>query len=62
VRLLKLQSPLQLWLKLRWVNVVLAIVVQPVHPVKLVATVVTALMVCQASQEIVVRQPHQPQN
>jgi len=55
----KLLKPHQLWLKLRWDNVVLAIVAQPVHPVKLVVTVVTALMVCQESPEIVER-PHHP--
>lgn len=48
----------QLWLKPHWVNAVLAIVVPLVQAVNLVATVVTALMVCQASLEIVVRQPH----
>jgi len=57
-----LLKPRQLWLKLRWVNVVLAIVAQPAHRVKLVATDVTALMVCQASPVIVVRQLHQHQN
>jgi hypothetical protein len=37
-------------------------VAQLVHPVKLVVTVVTALMVCQESPEIVERQHHQHQN
>lgn len=55
-------KPHQLWLKLRWVNAVLAIVAQLVHPVKLVVTVVTALMVCQASPEIVERPHHRHQN
>jgi len=55
-------KPHQLWLKLLWVNVVLAIAAQLVHPVKLVVTDVTELMVCQESQEIVVHQLHQHQN
>jgi len=57
-----LHKPHQLWLKLRWDNAVLAIVAQLVHPVKLVVTVVTELMVCQASPEIVERLHHQRQN
>lgn len=57
-----LRKPPQLWLKLHWVNAVLAIVAQLVQPVKLVVTVVTELMVCQESPEIVERPHHQHQN
>jgi len=56
------RKPHQLWLKVRWVNAVLAIVAQLVQPVKLVVTVVTALMVCQESPEIAERPHHQHPN